>query len=237
MDAFTMWNLVAEDANIVVVGHFNPKIFHPEWFVRKEIVPEWDYKDDQSLVNLPELAKLELPGEISLQVTLDQFTIRSGRASSFATVRDLAVSVFSLLRETPVSQFGMNLNRIARLSSKDRWVAFGEMLSPKELWSRVSGDFDSISPEKIEQMMGLIDITYQLARSDELDGWVRARVFAANPSEYMMGFQSNSHINLNNSGAALLVQILAEKWDDALKQANIIYKNLEAANEEGFKHE
>ena len=37
------WEIISEEASIVLVGNMNPKIFHPEWFIRKGIVEEWDY--------------------------------------------------------------------------------------------------------------------------------------------------------------------------------------------------
>ena len=40
----------------------NPKIFHPEWFIRKRIVEEWDYSQDQ-IISLPDMTQMELPND------------------------------------------------------------------------------------------------------------------------------------------------------------------------------
>ena len=57
----TSWQTKSEEASIVFVGHFNPKIYHPEWFIRKGIYKEWDYESDKSYVCLPDIARCNLP--------------------------------------------------------------------------------------------------------------------------------------------------------------------------------
>jgi hypothetical protein len=227
-----MWNVVGEDASIVIVGNFNPKIFHPEWFIRKELMQEWDYSGDKGLVSLPEITKFSLPGEILLQVTLDQFVLKTTRASSYATLKDLAVSIFSLLRETPVKQFGMNINRLAQLKDKKEWVSFGELLAPKGIWQTAAGDFDTEDASKLEAL-GLMDLTYQLPRRDAHKGWIRARVYALRASDYTIGFQVNSHVELESFGAELLVRVINEAWEDTLNEGDTIYKHLESSSESG----
>lgn len=61
------WEIIREEASIVLVGSMNPKIFHPEWFIRNEIVEEWDYRQDE-VVSLPDIAQVEFPNERKLTV-------------------------------------------------------------------------------------------------------------------------------------------------------------------------
>ena len=65
--------ILSEEASIVLVGNFNPKIFHPEWFIRKEIVGEWDYKNEQD-INLPDMAQISLPSDRNITVFLNKFS-------------------------------------------------------------------------------------------------------------------------------------------------------------------
>ena len=38
------YTLETQEASIVLVGSFNPAIFHPEWLLRHELIPEDDIK-------------------------------------------------------------------------------------------------------------------------------------------------------------------------------------------------
>ena len=51
------WEIISEEASIVLVGNMNPKIFHPEWFIGKGIVEEWDYSQDE-FISLPDMSQM-----------------------------------------------------------------------------------------------------------------------------------------------------------------------------------
>ncbi len=61
------WEIIRNEANIILVGNFNPKIFHPEWFIGKGIVEEWDYKKDE-VINVPDMSQMTLPGNRTVSV-------------------------------------------------------------------------------------------------------------------------------------------------------------------------
>jgi len=67
------WKIINESASIVLVGSFNPKIFHPEWFIRKGIVEEWDYSSDD-VVNVADMSRAVFSNESALTVLLNQFS-------------------------------------------------------------------------------------------------------------------------------------------------------------------
>mgnify|MGYP007022657225 CR=1 FL=1 len=117
----------------MLVGNMNPKIFHPEWFIRKNIVGEWDYSQDK-VANLPDMAQMEIPNDRKILVLLNQFSIRSSLASEYLSLKDFVIHTFSLLAETPVQQIGMNYLSVIRIPNKDKWKEFGKKLAPQEHW-------------------------------------------------------------------------------------------------------
>ena len=42
-------SIEAEGLDVIVVGSFNPAIFHPEWFLRHNLIGDQDSKDDVEL--------------------------------------------------------------------------------------------------------------------------------------------------------------------------------------------
>jgi hypothetical protein len=95
------WEIISEDASIVLVGNLNPKIFHPEWFIRKGIVEEWDYSNDE-VVNLSDMSQMTLPGNRRVSVLLNKISLGSSLASEYLALKDFVTSTFSVLGETPI---------------------------------------------------------------------------------------------------------------------------------------
>ena len=84
------WEIISEEASIVLVGNIKPKIFHPEWFIRKGIVEEWDYSKDE-FVSLPDMSQMVLPNDRMIISLLNQFSIRSSRASEYFSLKERKV--------------------------------------------------------------------------------------------------------------------------------------------------
>ena len=64
----------AEGLDVVVVGSFNPAIFHPDWFLRQQIISEEDGKAAQVKVMTSEFAEVQLCG-FKLVCMSDRFTL------------------------------------------------------------------------------------------------------------------------------------------------------------------
>ena len=122
------WKIVSEEASIVLVGNINPRIFHPEWFIRKNIVGEWDYSDEK-VINLPDVAELVIPNDKKVSVFPNKFSIRSSLATEYLPLKDLVTNVFVLLEETPIIQMGMNFAMVIKINSEEKWKQLGSQLA------------------------------------------------------------------------------------------------------------
>lgn len=221
------WETLKEEASIVLVGNFNPKIFHPEWFIRKEIIEEWDYSKEE-LVSLQDMSQISLPSSRILTVLLNQFNLRSSLASDHLALKDLVTSTFTILRETPILQMGMNFTSVIKIKNKEDWLRFGSNLAPKQYWENAI-DYIKDLDVKEREKLGLWEMTMNLPRNDDKRGYIRPKISAISQSAHDISFSINNHVEIEPSNALTMVQILEEQWDNSLSFANKLTSNIMTA--------
>lgn len=221
------WEIMSEEASIVLVGHFNPKIFHPEWFIRKDIIEEWDYSKDE-VVNLADMSQIMLPGNRKLTVLLNQFSLRSSLASDYLALKDFVMSTFSILRETPIMQMGMNYTSVIKIQDKEKWMQFGSELASQKYWEQAVDYIESLDFEKQEKL-GLWELTMNLPRPDEITGYIRPKIATIPTSKQTLSFSINNHVEIDHSAAITMIKILEDNWEKSLNFAkNLISKMMDS---------
>jgi hypothetical protein len=219
------WEIIREEASIVLIGSMNPKIFHPEWFIRKEIVEEWDYSQDE-VVSLPDLAQIELPNERKLTVFLNKFSILTPLATEYQSIKDLVIHTFSLLSETPINQIGMNFNSVIKIPDEGKWIQFGRNLAPADCWRQAAAFIDGIDESK-QKEFGLWDLTMNLPRPDDLEGYIRPKINVfPQAGRYTLQFSINNHVEVKDSNANSMIKVLESHWDQSLVFAEELTKNI-----------
>lgn len=129
------YSLVFDRASIVLLGRFNPAIFHPAWFARHSLIRDEECKQAKDLIVTGEVAQFQVDW-LTVQVTHDRFGAHTDDTAHSAPLRDLVVAAFALLEHTPFWAVGMNRHVHYKVESEDQWHRFGHMLAPKEAWSR-----------------------------------------------------------------------------------------------------
>lgn len=219
------WVKNSEEASIVLIGHLNPRIFHPEWLISKDIVSEWDYKTDDTITILPGLAKASLPGGSQLQVLPKQFSIHANKASEFSTTRDIVQNIFSLLSETPLHQVGLNYTSNVKINTPVDWSTFSTKIMPRDVWRTSIKNFDEIA-KKNPNHLGLIDLCYQLPRPDNYEGYIRVQLLNRQESNQTLSILVNSHFELDPHDDGQLQRILNEQWESTINDAIEITNNI-----------
>lgn len=213
------WQTLQEEASIVFVGNFNPMIFHPEWFIRKGIYKEWDYKNDSSFICVPDISRFNLPGDQQITVRLNQFVMRAQRRSDFAVFRDNVVEVFNFLRETPLLQMGMNFTTVVSTKDADDWDQIGTRFAKRDPWRSMVSHYQELSEEK-QKELGLCSMTYQIPRKDDLPGFTRAKIeIVGSPRARTLKVEINNHIEIDGDSqntAQIATEILTDNWDSAI---------------------
>lgn len=208
------WEIVQQEASIVVVGNFNPKIFHPEWFISKGIVPKWEYEQNE-IVCVPDYANIDLPDGVNLQVFLGKLILRTNAQTGFRTLSDFIVNTFTNLSETPVAQIGMNFTSHIRILGKESWKKLGEKIVPQQPWIDASEFVDGLNEEE-RFKFGLWEIIMNLPRPDDLDGYIRAKLNVSNNVNGVVEFALNNHVEIDGLSVENLNSVLTNEWENAL---------------------
>ena len=125
--------LLIEGVSIVLVGSFNPAIFHPAWFAREKLIQREEAERADLRIVSPEVSVFSI-GWLGLEVTLDRFAASTTQIQHIEPLRDLVLGTFGLLRHTPVKQIGINRLAHYRSPSEEEWHKLGHHLAPKEPW-------------------------------------------------------------------------------------------------------
>ena len=126
-------DLTEEDISIVLIGDFNPVIFHPTWFAQHELIRVNEANDATIDVVAQDISSFRLEW-ISFQILRDRFTATI-KADAYKThLGDIVQGLFSILSHTPVKQLGINTTFKCEFKSNDDWHSFGHFLIPKSPW-------------------------------------------------------------------------------------------------------
>ena len=129
--------------SIVLIGSFNPLIYHPEWFKSNNILPP---EDVDAVLNSQEPNLVVSPGltlfrtsNIEINVTPERFMIKA-RKQPFVFIKDVLQKSFEKLGSTPVKQMGINDHYHIKFDSEKELQDFADIIVPKVRWNSLLGD-------------------------------------------------------------------------------------------------
>jgi hypothetical protein len=204
----------AEEITVVLVGSFNPGIFHPEWFRRQEILLPQEADDAKPRLVSPEVTEV-LFLDMKLDVFPDRFILETHDASRAEKLQDIVVNVLSRLPHTPVTACGINNALHFELNDEAYWHKIGHTLVPKDLiWNDVL------------EKPGMETLVIKGVRGGEFPGEVNVTVAPSKNPKMPRGLfvSSNFHFPVprNESGtprSECVVPFMEKEWKSALEQA------------------
>lgn len=206
-----------EVVNIVILGNFNPIIFQPAWFAAQELLRPQEVMQPDVQVIHPNAAVMRLEW-LQLQILRERFQASTTQVQYSEPLRDLVKGVFTLLSYTPVIALGINREFQFQLESERQWHALGHRLAPKEDWTCLNNP-------------GLLSLTIQGKRSDDLKGNVIVRVEPSQNFTYGVAVNVNHHFDINedqdnNRHAMMLVDLLSTQWEHSMSESRAIYESV-----------
>jgi hypothetical protein len=208
------YSLQSEVASIVLVGSFNPAIFHPEWLLRHSLISEDDNKGAKVEVVHNQLSKFSLEW-LFIDVMHEKLIARTNDSSYFSPMRDLISSALKILEHTPIGQMGMNLDLSYKIDEEEIWHRIGDNLVPKKYWD--------VLPERV----GMKVVTVESPRPDDLKGYIQVKVTPIKHDFTGVHFNVNNHIELlyeedGNEVKLNSADVLAGNWERLLKYSKEI---------------
>jgi hypothetical protein len=122
-----------DNVSIVVVGKFNPAIFHPQWFARFNLLGPEETEDAKLEISHPDIS-IFTAGWAKVQVAEERAVFETSDPTKKNEVRDLALGTFQVLEHTPLRAFGINSERHYKAGSEETWHAIGDFFAPKDAW-------------------------------------------------------------------------------------------------------
>lgn len=210
------------DLSIVFVGDINPVIISPFWLAHKGLIQETEGENAKVDIVHNEICKFDLEWA-SFEITRQRFQIRTTKESFFEVSKDLATSIFRLLKDTPLNLLGINHILHYRLD-EEKYEKLGKVLVPFENWESILTNPKLFQLEMAEEK-----------RKDGLNGHYRIRL---SPSELIRSFGVSMNLNDQLSkqtektvGATEMVDLLNKHWKSSLERAQNIstqlWKNLD----------
>jgi hypothetical protein len=201
---------MADVANTVLLGSFNPAIFQPAWFASKELISEAEAKAATVEVIHPEVAQFKTDW-LQLAVTRNRFTAMTSDPSCRIALRDFVVGTFALLEHTPTTHMGLNRAMHVDMVDEARWHRLGHRLAPKEPWNGLVAK------------PGLRTLLMECQRSDDIPGrqYVRVEPSQMHPHAAFIEVTKEFHVVPGQEASATqyFVRHLSADWADAMEEA------------------
>src|SRR5712692_636067 len=112
-----------------LIGSFNPKIFQPEWFARRGLLPVAEAEAADVKLISPPVSHFETERFV-LQITAERFIAFSKPNTNAVPLRDLVQGAFFILEHTPVTAMGLNFQMHFAMESVENWHQIGDRLAP-----------------------------------------------------------------------------------------------------------
>jgi hypothetical protein len=202
----------AEGLDVVVVGSFNPAIFHPEWFLRHMLVGDEDAKQAEIQVVSGQVSEFKISG-LRLLCLPDRFAFGTANVSLQPKLQDLLLQIFTLLPHTPVGACGINPWAHYQVESTEYWHKIGHTLSPKDLiW------------KDLVKNPGMQSLVIKAPREGDFSGEINLTVEPSLLFSPGILTKSNYHYHLpadsvHAGGAELLLKFLKAEWNVACGMA------------------
>ena len=224
--------LLIDFSSIVLLGNFNPSIFHPEWFDRFKIVPiqevqwaeskkpdrkELPFKGGKLIISevppllvKPDFAELHFRS-FRINVTPSKFECSTFIREKFSLMKEVTVKIFSLLMHTPIKALGINFTG----DRKPKKVT-GEIL--KALFAKSNKKFIATLGENYD--IGGILSSIQNGRKTTL------RIEKSEKVDNGIYFNFNFHREIEPPQAEIALEALSQNYQKDLEESLAILNKL-----------
>lgn len=221
-----------DSVSIVLLGHFNPMIFHPGWFLAQDIFsPE---EVDRSSVEIihPEIAKFDISW-LSVQVEKSRFMAES-KIHPLIRVSDFIISTFGdHLIHTPITRVG--INRSVHFQAEQVKIdKLGKTLAPQCVWGDWGREIEGPKLNENESNSkhgGLrLVIMEQRNLSDRYKGHIQAQVQPSFSVNSGVSIDINDHYEIDDSnnvvGCKDVISIIKDNFEKSLVRSEKIINHI-----------
>ncbi|SPD76315.1 conserved hypothetical protein [uncultured Desulfobacterium sp.] len=211
--------------SIVLVGSFNPPIFHPEWFERHGLINDKEKEAAEIAIIHRQIAAFRMEW-LAINIEPVRFVAET-QEGPFIRLADFVVKTFKdYLYHTPIGMMGINRQVHFSVGSEEERNRIGKMLAPHEGWGEWGKDLEGKSPKKRGGMISLTMLQQDL--DDRKKGYIKAKIEPSNKIKDNAGIdmEVNDHYEVENPAqnqdCKELMDILESKFDNSIKHSEWI---------------
>ena len=191
--------------SVVLLGGFNPMIFHPFWLLQKKLISEADVTEKQILVN-DQLSTYHVGDWLEMTVTPKRCEFKIKKAERVVMMRDIIVGTLNALSEMPIVAVGINRGAVYNLVDKKSYYDFGANLAPLSMWEPSFHDprlrniaIEDIGSETFKEKRRMIQIKPAIVKD----------------APYCVDFNINNHYDLEQVGQTVVkaLSVLTDNLD------------------------
>lgn len=129
--------------SVVLLGNFNPLMYHPTWFAKNGIISDEDANNiisdkDAKLILSPGLTIFQT-SNLQFNISPDRFTVES-KKEPLILVKDAVLKSFEKLLSLTIKAMGVNYSSHIELESNHQKQLFADRLTPKNHWTTLLED-------------------------------------------------------------------------------------------------
>ena len=204
--------------SVVLLGGFNPMIFHPFWLLQKKLISEEDVTEKKILVN-DQLSTYHVGDWLEMTVTPKRCEFKIKKAERVVMMRDLIVGTLNALSEMPIVAMGINRGVVYNLGDEKSYYDFGAKLAPLSMWKPSFHDprlrtiaIEDVGSETFKDKRRMIQIKPAIVKD----------------APYCVDFNINNHYDFEQVGQNVVnaLSVLTENLDRDFDTFQSIVDNL-----------
>jgi hypothetical protein len=202
-------------SSVVLVGSFNPAIFHPEWFARNGLLPQGEVDSAELQVIHPQLSQFETE-RFAFQITSDRFTGITKPNTIADPLKDLILGTFYILEHTPIQAMGLNRILHFAMGSVEAWHRLGDKLAPKEPWQEI-----------LEGRPGMRNLDILTSNESPKGSSLLVRIQPSLLIQPGVYFEINAHYPApERAGLKSMMDLLKNQWETTNKKGEEIARHI-----------
>ncbi len=198
----------SETASIVLIGHFNPSIFHPAWLAARDLIAE-EVVEESLIGAIGEPLAAFKVDWLELLIQTNRFQARTSDPSHYPSLSELVRGVFGLLEFTPVRQMGINRHMKFRVKSEEEWHRLGDLWAPKEPWQGL------LSGKRPNGLPGIRSLTMEGDREGSNAMYTRVTVMSSTVTQEIFVHTVEHHQQAEGEPVGELMRMLEAHWAEA----------------------
>lgn len=208
--------ILTEFHSIVLIGGFNPMIFHPFWMLQKGLIAEKDVTKDKILVH-DQLSRFAIGDWLEFTVNKKRCEFKAMSKDNVVLMLDLIKGMLNALPEIPIMAIGINRGRVIKLDNEDDYYKVGVKLAPLNIWN------DSFKNPRLRT------IAIEDTKSEDFDG--TSRCIIIKPAEidnvqYAIDVNMNNHYDLETQNVVSALSVIEEHANEHFDYFETVLKNL-----------